>query len=592
MEDDYHWPELEGILKLFEEPLQEEKEISMASEAEDKRWSLVDEISKLFKASLDRCFPEFEEEAEFFRSTKKEHGDYTCHNVLMIWPKLRNNVELRDDHPRIRRPRDVGKAIKKNLPDSAIDMIEGRPSVFDVGFVTFSLSPKWMAERIHKMLQDGTDTWAPKLPVERVLVKYPSLDEEIHTGLFRRSVTAETLVRMLSHSKVDATMNPTTEKDSLDSPLDILKKWFSIEEISGGDLVIGVEDKPPFILAKKDINHLYTDLEALRYGFKEENADWIVYVTPVRQQEYIEMCFTAAKLEKWTPTDRKWQWVPDGTSYVGYRTCNIEPKELASLLDEVEACSNVVAQGEDAKLLGYNAKAVSDCGNTFVCLLITRAKIHRITHGYRKDIDELMKALEVIVEINEQSERALELHLLEFTEAGCVVERSTLLLCEATAVVMETCFLLLGILPEKFSIPGKSADSVLLKLQSSLNQSNDVNSNIILEKEHVDRCITPCFVCAARDPFRNSRFEVFSIRSFITKVPEFERGKMFGFIAISDKYGSIPDGGSHIFEPDFAYVPLFDHEWCHPIDMHNREYICLGNPSSPNSVAKRYLVDF
>ncbi|GKD84309.1 hypothetical protein Tco_1355463, partial [Tanacetum coccineum] len=60
---------------------------------------------------------------------------------------------------------------------------------------------------------------------------------------------------------------------------------------------------------------------------------------------------------------------------------------------------------------------------------------------------------------------------------------------------------------------------------------------------------------------------------------------MFGFIAVSEKYGSIPHGGSHIFEPDFAYVPLFDHEWCNPIDMHNREYICLGNPSSPNSVA-------
>nr|GEY88339.1 arginine--tRNA ligase, chloroplastic/mitochondrial [Tanacetum cinerariifolium] len=60
---------------------------------------------------------------------------------------------------------------------------------------------------------------------------------------------------------------------------------------------------------------------------------------------------------------------------------------------------------------------------------------------------------------------------------------------------------------------------------------------------------------------------------------------MFGFISISDKYGSIPNGGSHIFEPDFVYVPIFDHEWCNPIDMHNRKYICLGNPSSPNSVA-------
>ena len=51
----------------------------------------------------------------------------------------------------------------------------------------------------------------------------------------------------------------------LDSPLDILNKWFSIEEGSGGDLVIGVEDKPPFILAEKDLYHLANDLEDLRY---------------------------------------------------------------------------------------------------------------------------------------------------------------------------------------------------------------------------------------------------------------------------------------------------------------------------------------
>ena len=50
----------------------------------------------------------------------------------------------------------------------------------------------------------------------------------------------------------------------LDSPLDTLKKWFSIEERTG-HVQIGVEEKPPFILAKKDLNHLYNDLEALRY---------------------------------------------------------------------------------------------------------------------------------------------------------------------------------------------------------------------------------------------------------------------------------------------------------------------------------------
>lgn len=62
------------------------------------------------------------------------------------------------------------------------------------------------------MLLNGEDTWAPKLPVERVLVKYPSLDEEIHTGLFRRKAIADTLLRMFRHSKVDAAMVPPPSK--------------------------------------------------------------------------------------------------------------------------------------------------------------------------------------------------------------------------------------------------------------------------------------------------------------------------------------------------------------------------------------------
>ncbi|GKB62956.1 hypothetical protein Tco_0919142 [Tanacetum coccineum] len=526
MEDDYNWPELEEISNLFEALLQEEKELSMASEAEDKRRSLVDEISKLFSASLARS----------------------------------------------------------------------------LGFI-----------RCYKMV----DTWAPKLPAERVLVKYPSLVEEIHTGLFRRSVIAETLVRMLSHSKVDATMNPTIEKDSLDSHLDILQKWFSIEERSGGDLVIGVEDKPPFILAKKDLNHLYNDLEALRYGFTEENADWIVCVAPVRQQEYIETCITAAKLENWTPTDRKWQWGQDGLRRIVSSTmakfehvfCLLRgPPEDANvawvqmLLVVRMTCVLMVSGNHNLVCILQKTLDWPNCTFTsweilFVCLLITRAKIHRITHGYRKDIDELMKALEVIVEINEQSERALELHLLEFTEVKPVAE-STLLLYVATRVVMDRCFILLGLMPNDRHVPfGLHQLRIRLREQDFRKtgkfdkKTKSGKKKIMkkgipkLERELLGRCIAPSFVSVAREPFRNSRFEVFSIRSFITKVPKFESGKMFGSISISDKYGSIPDGGSHIFEPDFAYVPLFDHEWFHSIDMHNREYICLGNPSSPNSVA-------
>lgn len=54
------------------------------------------------------------------------------------------------------------------------------------------------------MLKDGIDTWAPKLPVETVLIAFPSLDEEIYVGLGRRLAIALAQFCMLKFSKVAA----------------------------------------------------------------------------------------------------------------------------------------------------------------------------------------------------------------------------------------------------------------------------------------------------------------------------------------------------------------------------------------------------
>nr|GFC19698.1 hypothetical protein [Tanacetum cinerariifolium] len=111
-----------------------------------------------------------------------------------------------------------------------------------------------------------------------------------------------------------------------------------------GNVVIDAKGKLPFILAKRDFIHLYKDLEALRYVIEEKKLDWIVYVTPVRQQEYIGMCFIAAKLEKWIQSDMEGKWDPSlknkypVLTCVGYRSC-----------------------GMAAKLLGYTDEDVLDC---------------------------------------------------------------------------------------------------------------------------------------------------------------------------------------------------------------------------------------
>ena len=116
------------------------------------------------------------------------------------------------------------------------------------------------------MIKYGIDTWAPKLPVERVIVDFPSLDEDIHVGLFRRQAIGCTLIRMLRYSKV-AVWSKGNFCGRYHQGHEIVKRWFSIKEIEGdkGNVVIDAKGKLPFILAKRDFIHFLNDLEALRY---------------------------------------------------------------------------------------------------------------------------------------------------------------------------------------------------------------------------------------------------------------------------------------------------------------------------------------
>ncbi|PWA93444.1 thiolase-like protein [Artemisia annua] len=256
-------------------------------------------------------------------------------------------------------------------------------------------------------------------------------------------------------------------------------------------------------------------------------------------------------------------------------------------------------------------KYIEKQGNSFVYLLNTQARIRRITNDYCKDIDKLKKG-ELILEENakwgEGEERVLEFHLLNFTEvlkesctfvlphmlcdylydlskkynnyyssvckfwqAGSVAETSTstLLLCEATRVVIEKCFHLLGFTPTS-SFFELSLTQLPPGMLFSAKRPMDIS---------------------ARDPPRNSRFELFSILpSVITDTVK--EGKLFGLIAVSDNCGLLSDdGGFFLSEPDFAYVTLFNREWCNSIEMTDCELIYLGNPSCRHSAPFSSSID-
>ncbi|CAJ2652066.1 unnamed protein product [Trifolium pratense] len=72
----------------------------------------------------------------------------------------------------------------KNLPPS--EKIESC-SVAGLGFVNIVLSKKWIAQSLQKMLTDGIDSWAPRLPIKRVLVDFssPNTAKEMHVGHLR-----------------------------------------------------------------------------------------------------------------------------------------------------------------------------------------------------------------------------------------------------------------------------------------------------------------------------------------------------------------------------------------------------------------------
>ncbi|GKA12638.1 hypothetical protein Tco_0692184, partial [Tanacetum coccineum] len=160
--------EFESLLKFVPPTLRS------ASFDEPKRWSLQEEILKPFETTMELVQIDIQKRyalkfsdtdlrhEHIIYSCKGEPGLYQCQNALRIWPELiRCSTSSELDYG----PIIVAENIKQWIPIS--DLIEERPSTNELGFVAIKLSGKWIAKRIHKMLKDGIDTWAPKLTVKR-----------------------------------------------------------------------------------------------------------------------------------------------------------------------------------------------------------------------------------------------------------------------------------------------------------------------------------------------------------------------------------------------------------------------------------------
>ncbi|PWA71352.1 arginyl-tRNA synthetase, class Ic [Artemisia annua] len=182
---------------------------SMTDPDERNRWSLQEELEKVFNASLERIFnPREAVSCSISTCTKEDGADYLCPSVMHIWPELRKTRLHRG-------PKRAGLALKSMMDSEYKDMVESCV-VCGPGFVKFKLSRKWIAQGIHRMLTVGIESWAPKLSVKKTVIYFLSQNrgEEMHTGHLRSTLVGETLARTLEYSGVVVIRKRINDEDT------------------------------------------------------------------------------------------------------------------------------------------------------------------------------------------------------------------------------------------------------------------------------------------------------------------------------------------------------------------------------------------
>jgi len=214
---------------------------------------------------------------------------------------------------------------------------------------------------------------------------------------------------------------------------------------------VGRDGRPlPMIIRKSDGGYNYetTDLAALKYRIQHDRADWIIYVTDIRQRQHFEMVFACARKAGWVPEGVRLDHVgfgmmlgPDGKPF---KTREGGVVKLKDLLDEAERRARKIVdenspdlpeaeRAEIARAVGTGAVKYADLshniasdyrfdwdkmlamdGNTAPYMMYAYARIRSIGRKGGVEYESLPPDIEVL--ITNEHERRLAKKLLQFNE--------------------------------------------------------------------------------------------------------------------------------------------------------------------------------
>ena len=220
----------------------------------------------------------------------------------------------------------------------------------------------------------------------------------------------------------------------------------------------------PLIIQKSDggFNYAATDLAAIRYRVKEDNAQWVIYPVGAEQTNHFIQIFQVGRRAGWITEDVKFVHTPFGLvlgeNGQKLKTRSGEAVKLRDLLDEaiarfrtyLETKLQEEAREETeefkahvAKVAGIGAvkyadlsqnrtsnyvfsydKMLSDQGNTAVYLIYVYARIQSISRKGNIDFDQLGADVKILLQ--EETELVLAKHLLQLSEVLSAVEQDLL----------------------------------------------------------------------------------------------------------------------------------------------------------------------